>query len=177
MTDERGWLYIITTRAMPELVKIGFTLRDPAIRARALGRTGLPHPYVVEHQILVSNPRKLERQVHEALASVREGKEWFRCSVSYAMRTMNRVTMKQTVFDGSSRTRLDSIPPTPQLSDSQSGSLMNVRIRHTGTYLGLCRHCREWFSVTLTRYDSCARCPDCFRVNDIAEFKRHEFRI
>ncbi len=44
----RGWVYVITNAAMPGLVKVGYSLKDPSLRARGLGNTGAPHQYEVE---------------------------------------------------------------------------------------------------------------------------------
>jgi hypothetical protein len=66
----RGWVYVITNKAMPDLLKVGFTLKDPNLRARELGSTGLPHPYVVDFEVLVMHPRKIEEKVHAELRKV-----------------------------------------------------------------------------------------------------------
>lgn len=80
----RGWVYVVVNRAMPALVKIGYSTKDPVIRARELANTGSPHPYQVIYDALVDNPRLVESQVHEHLSKLREGREWFRCSASAA---------------------------------------------------------------------------------------------
>lgn len=74
----RGWVYVITNKAMPGLVKVGYSTKDPQLRAAELGGTGSPYPYEVEFDILVYEPREVEKCVHRALAEFREGKEWFR---------------------------------------------------------------------------------------------------
>jgi len=56
----RGWIYIITNKSMPGLVKIGYSLKDPIIRASELAHTGSPHPYAVEYDVLVVEPRTLD---------------------------------------------------------------------------------------------------------------------
>jgi T5orf172 domain len=81
----RGWVYVCSNKAMPGLLKIGFTLKDPFIRARELEQTGVPHPFVVEYEVMVAGPRDLERRVHTHLAGVHERKEWFRCTLSHAI--------------------------------------------------------------------------------------------
>jgi hypothetical protein len=75
----KGWVYVITNKAMSNLVKVGFTLKDPDQRANELNHTGTPHPYVVEYEILVDNPHDIEQATHKYLRVKREGKEWFRC--------------------------------------------------------------------------------------------------
>lgn len=76
-----GWVYVITNKAMPGIIKIGFSTRPPERRAAELNHTGTPHPYLVDYEIKVNNPRLVERRAHERLRYRREGKEWFRCSV------------------------------------------------------------------------------------------------
>ncbi|MCY4385906.1 MAG: GIY-YIG nuclease family protein [Desulfurellaceae bacterium] len=83
-----GWVYIITNKAMPGLLKVGFTTKHPEERAQQLtaaGKTGVPWPYVVEYQWWVEYPRALEQRVHAKLARVRENREWFRCAIEEAL--------------------------------------------------------------------------------------------
>lgn len=77
----RGWVYVITTKAMPDLVKVGYTSKDPESRAQELYTTGTPHPFVVDYEVLVENPFQIEQRVHRDLKIVHENKEWFRCTV------------------------------------------------------------------------------------------------
>ena len=42
----KGWVYVISNQAMPDLVKVGFSTKDPTLRASELNHTGSPHPYV-----------------------------------------------------------------------------------------------------------------------------------
>ncbi|MDC0435422.1 GIY-YIG nuclease family protein [bacterium] len=80
----KGWVYIISNKAMPGLVKVGFTLKDPELRAAELNCTGAPHPYVVDYEVLVDEPREIEQKVHKVLSAKREGKEWFRTTTEEA---------------------------------------------------------------------------------------------
>ena len=81
----KGYVYIISNQAMPGIFKIGFTLKDPELRAKELDSTGVPFPFVVEYEILVDDPHALEQRVHKSLCAQREGKEWFRCSFTQAV--------------------------------------------------------------------------------------------
>lgn len=85
----KGYVYIISNPAMPGIFKIGFTLKDPELRAKELDSTGAPYPFIVEYEILVDEPYTLEQHVHKALRSQREGKEWFRCDFSQAVQTIH----------------------------------------------------------------------------------------
>lgn len=58
----RGWVYVITNKSMPDFLKVGFTLKDPNLRARELNSTGLPHSYVVEYEVFVEHPRRCEQK-------------------------------------------------------------------------------------------------------------------
>ena len=70
---------------MPGLVKIGYSMKDPDLRAGELDHSGTPHPYVVEYDVLVEEPREIEQKAHSNLKHIREGKEWFRCSPEEAV--------------------------------------------------------------------------------------------
>lgn len=81
----KGWVYVITNKSLLGLVKVGFSMKDPEIRANELNHTGSPHPYDVEYDVLVENPRDVEQSIHKKLHAKREGKEWFRCTPEEAV--------------------------------------------------------------------------------------------
>jgi hypothetical protein len=87
----KGWVYIISNPAMPGLIKVGHSTKDPELRARELNHTGSPHPYIVEYEMLIEEPFRVEQQVHKALVSCRERKEWFRCLAEEAVAVIQRV--------------------------------------------------------------------------------------
>lgn len=60
---------------MTGLVKIGYSDRDPNIRANELNGTSSPHPHCVAFAVLVNQPRNTEKIVHHELKDVHEGKE------------------------------------------------------------------------------------------------------
>jgi hypothetical protein len=84
----RGWVYVITNKAMPDLVKVGYSTKDPTLRAKELDGTGVPHAFEVVYDALVFDPREVEQRAHKLLAEFREGKEWFRCSVAVSVRAI-----------------------------------------------------------------------------------------
>lgn len=88
----RGWIYIITNKAMPGLLKIGFSTKDPLLRAKELANTGTPHTYNVEYDLLLEEPRDVEQQIHRSLSHWHENKEWFRCSVYDAIKEIRNLT-------------------------------------------------------------------------------------
>ena len=100
--DVRGWVYVISNRAMPGLVKIGFSTKDPQLRARELASTGVPHSFTVEYDALVLSPHAVEQQVHQALAAKREDKEWFKCSPDEAIAAIRYITRDRRIAESES---------------------------------------------------------------------------
>ena len=94
----KGWVYVITNPAMPGLVKIGFSRKDPDLRAEELDNTGTPHKYRVEYDVLVENPERYERIIHCEFEKNREGKEWFRSTPEEAVAIIKRVVKKEEML-------------------------------------------------------------------------------
>lgn len=97
----KGWVYIITNRAMPGLVKVGYSMKDPSLRAAELNHTGNPHPYDVRYECLVKNPRDVEQTTHRRLVSHREGKEWFRCEIPAAIHQIRNAAGDTLILENS----------------------------------------------------------------------------
>lgn len=95
----KGWVYVITNKAMPNIVKVGHSMKDPEKRATELDNTGAPHPYAVEYEVLVEGPRHVERTVHDRLRNHRERKEWFRCTPEEAVATIKAVVGTEALFE------------------------------------------------------------------------------
>lgn len=91
----RGWIYVLSNKAMPGLLKIGYSTKDPSLRIDDLNTTGLPHPFILEYDALVVGPRDVEQAVHSQLSSYHEAKEFFRVSVSKAVSTIKGVVTEQ----------------------------------------------------------------------------------
>lgn len=87
----KGWVYVISNKAMPGLIKVGYTMKDPDLRAAELDHTGTPHPPVVDYEVLVENPRDVEQTAHHRLRDHHERKEWFRCSAEEAIAAIKAV--------------------------------------------------------------------------------------
>jgi len=100
-----GFVYVITNRAMPGLVKVGRTTRMPEDRARELGGAGVPYPYEVRYALRTSAHRAVEAAAHKLLRSVRlqhdgGGVEWFACSVREARSAIKRAARKvDSIFE------------------------------------------------------------------------------
>lgn len=83
---------------MPGLVKVGYSLKDPDLRASELDGTSSPHPHVVGYEILIEDPRDIEQQVHKKLAEYNEGKEWFRCSLDKAASVVKSIAGEEAII-------------------------------------------------------------------------------
>ena len=63
----RGWVYIIKNKAIQGLIKIGFSTKDPILRAKEFDGTSVPFDFEVIYDALVDDPRIIEQNVHKAL--------------------------------------------------------------------------------------------------------------
>lgn len=82
-----GWVYILTNPAMPGLIKIGLTTRNPSARAAELGgSTGVPAAFAVAWCRAVSDCEAVEATVHRMMGDKRVSgrREFFRCDVATA---------------------------------------------------------------------------------------------
>jgi len=78
-----GFVYVMSNPAMPGLVKIGKSDKDPSgDRARELRTTGVPYPFKVEYFAFVEGHHELEKTLHSFFAKHRVDKdrEFFRIS-------------------------------------------------------------------------------------------------
>jgi hypothetical protein len=96
-SDAPGWVYVITNPAMQDLLKVGFSMKHPSLRADELYHTNNPHTFTVQYEVLVQNPSTLESLVHAELKSCNEGKEWFRCKISYAISAIRKTCISQKI--------------------------------------------------------------------------------
>jgi hypothetical protein len=48
----KGWVHIITTKAIPNLVTVGFLTKAPEVGALGLNHISNPHPYKVGYDVL-----------------------------------------------------------------------------------------------------------------------------
>ena len=63
-----GYIYVLTNSAMPGIVKIGRTERDPIDRARELRTTGVPVHFRLAQSWLVDDCEGAEKDIHRVLA-------------------------------------------------------------------------------------------------------------
>lgn len=75
-----GFVYILSTRTSPQLLKIGYTERTVEQRLKEINRgTGVAEPYGARAVWTVQNAPQVEKAVHETLAGyrVRADREFF----------------------------------------------------------------------------------------------------
>lgn len=132
--DIRGWVYVISNEAMPDLIKVGYSTKDPHLRALELNNTGSPRPYVVEYDALVHAPREIEQQIHKELRGKRDGKEWFRCSVREAVAAIHSITATKRIAESyRDRSALD-IAPAPNVLSRELPSMARSNRNSAGRW-------------------------------------------
>jgi cold shock CspA family protein len=88
-----GWVYILSTREQPDVLKIGMTTRTVAERVKEINSaTGVLIPFSATHVFRVLNVAQAEKEIHQRLAEhrVRQDREFFRLPFSAAVRCIER---------------------------------------------------------------------------------------
>ncbi len=84
----RGWIYCLSNKYMPGILKIGQTKGEPLARADQLYTTGVPVPFTVELSVLTDNYEKKEKILHSLLeknhSRVNPKREFFEITVDEA---------------------------------------------------------------------------------------------
>jgi T5orf172 domain len=88
----QGFVYVLLNTSFPDLVKIGRTEKTAEIRAKQLQTTGVPTPFIVVYDELVSNCEVVENILHSRFASYRASldREFFRVPVREAVRALQK---------------------------------------------------------------------------------------
>lgn len=92
-----GCVYILKNSAMPDLIKIGYTMGTAQKRADELSQaTGVPMPFEVAAdfaQLELEQCKKLEREMHKELEEFRVNprREFFKYSVADASGLLKRL--------------------------------------------------------------------------------------
>lgn len=84
----QGFVYIISNRSMPGLLKVGRTTRTLSERLEELSSTGVPKGFQVEFFCEVDSADRLESRTHLALQPFHYGKEFFKCSIHEAVKAV-----------------------------------------------------------------------------------------
>jgi hypothetical protein len=94
------YVYVLVNKSMPDMVKIGMTVRDVEERAKEIsGATGVPTPWVPIYSFKCFNSYKLEQEIHEHLDAVRvtDNREMFYMHSSDAVATVKKLGDKYTL--------------------------------------------------------------------------------
>ncbi|MDE0084419.1 MAG: GIY-YIG nuclease family protein [Candidatus Poribacteria bacterium] len=92
-----GCVFILKNRAMPDLIKIGYTMETAQKRADELSRsTGVPMPFEVAVnfvQLELEQCKKLEKEMHRELAEFRVNprREFFKYPADDAARLLKKL--------------------------------------------------------------------------------------
>lgn len=79
-SDKKGYVYILSNPSLDD-IKVGFTERAVETRMKDLGGTALPTPFNKEYEVLVHQPKEVEKTAHKILGKFRtnERREFFGC--------------------------------------------------------------------------------------------------
>lgn len=85
-----GFVYLLLNPSFPDQVKFGLTAGSPTDRAKKLWTTGVPTPFIVIFDVLVSDAAEVERRLHVRFEGYRvhRGREFFRIPVREAVRAL-----------------------------------------------------------------------------------------
>lgn len=89
--DGGGWIYILSTRDAPTILKIGMTTRTVDERVKEINAsTGVLYPYSARAAFRVDDPGKTERAIHLRLAEcrIRPDREFFDLEFKDAQRAI-----------------------------------------------------------------------------------------
>ncbi|MEH1907547.1 GIY-YIG nuclease family protein [Nostoc sp.] len=97
----QGFVYVLLNPSFPDQVKIGRTEKDSEIRARKLWTTGVPTPFLVIYDELVSDCEVVESLLHERFAAYRVSscREFFRIPVREAICVLQEAAAKYRIHD------------------------------------------------------------------------------
>ncbi len=94
------YVYVLVNKSIPDMVKIGMTVRDVEERAKEIsGATGVPTPWVPVFSFKCFNSYKLEQELHEHLDAVRVAgnREMFYIHSRDAITTVKKLGDKYTL--------------------------------------------------------------------------------
>ncbi|MCG7548799.1 GIY-YIG nuclease family protein [Pseudoalteromonas sp. Of7M-16] len=89
----KGFVYILQNKAMPGIVKIGYTAGSVEQRMEQLNTTGVPIPFELLACFAVSHAQQCEAKVHDVLRDVRvnDSREFFSLSLIEAIQKVSDV--------------------------------------------------------------------------------------
>lgn len=107
-SEKKGYVYILINPAFTGFVKVGKTIKEPEVRARELSSgSGVPAPYAVAWEALVTDCDQVEKLIHQQLAHSRSRKdrEFFaiplKNAISVALSVIAPFTCERDITDTS----------------------------------------------------------------------------
>jgi hypothetical protein len=94
------YVYVLVNKSMPDMVKIGMTIRDVETRAKKISTaTGVPTPWVPVFEFKCFNSYQLEQEIHEHLDAIRVAgnREMFYMHSRDAIKVINELGYKYTI--------------------------------------------------------------------------------
>lgn len=96
----KGWIYSSHAPEYPEWgIKVGFTKKDPFIRAKQIVNAGNHHIEIL-NAVFVMNAPWAEKAAHQYLAAYINAKEWFSCSKDIAMESLMHASNQEETIVG-----------------------------------------------------------------------------
>ena len=124
-----GYLYVLANSAMPDLVKVGKTNRNPLLRAQELSSTtGLPTPFIVVYEQFFEDCDTAESFVHTILEKqgyrLSQNREFFKARISEVIKAIMQAS--DAIIQTGRETMEESKVPNNQISSdvSQSGNVV-----------------------------------------------------
>jgi hypothetical protein len=84
----KGWIYALTNKSIPGLVKIGSSLKDPQLLIVELDKAGLPTPYELEIEFLVYDLEKTLKTISEKMKANSTTNGWYKIDSEIAILTI-----------------------------------------------------------------------------------------
>jgi hypothetical protein len=117
MSKSIGFVYVLSNKSTPGLVKIGYTLGAVELRANELFTTGVPSKFDIEFKIKVTNPRKWEGLIHKHFHDLRlERREWFKTTPEEAISICKKIIGDLPVQDANIFEQEDSLEILKEVS-------------------------------------------------------------
>jgi hypothetical protein len=138
--EKAGYIYIMINASFPkDLLKIGYTKRDPEIRADELSQnTGLPSEYIVAYDKLVCDCELAERLIHDKLKNSRSttfrndrSREFFKIKFKDAVKAIDSICDEIGIVDEEAAEVADEevMPPKKGVMYPKKSTLEEYLIR------------------------------------------------
>ena len=91
-----GNIYVLSNKSLPNTFKIGFTSKNPDLRAKNIMRSlKITSKFVIEQSWVTKNPFEVEQKIFNSLSKSRDSKsEFFKCDLKRIFSTIERHLQK-----------------------------------------------------------------------------------